>query len=118
MNAREKGRAAEDLAADYLLAKGYTLITRRYTTKNGEIDLIALDGETLVFLEIKQRAIAGYAEQSIGPKKLSRLSRAANKYIKETKTTRATRYDIIAIDDEGLRHHENTFDWPDFAKST
>jgi len=116
MHTRAKGREAEDAAAEFLLSKGYTIITRRYTTKHGEIDLIALDGETLVFLEVKNRNAKGFAEQSIGPKKLSALNRAVSKYIKDTKTKRDFRYDIIAIDTEGIRHHQNTFEWADFAK--
>ena len=114
MHTRAKGREAEDTAAEFLLDKGYTIITRRYQTGHGEIDLIALDGETLVFIELKNRCIGGFAEQSIGPKKIDALTRAARKYMRDTRSQREFRYDVIAMDTEGTRHHENTFEWQDF----
>ena len=53
---RALGREAEDRAARYLLEQGYTLVTRRFSSKGGEIDLVALDGETMVFVEVKARS--------------------------------------------------------------
>ena len=115
MHTRAKGREAEDAAAEFLLEKGYTIITRRYHTRHGEIDLIALDGETLVFIEVKQRSAQGYPpEEGIGAGKVNHLSSAARQFIRETKSKRASRYDVIAMDAEGLRHHQDTFGWQDY----
>ena len=100
MNAREKGRAAEDLAADYLLAKGYTLITRRYTTKNGEIDLIARDREVLVFVEVRLRRnrAFGTAAESITAAKRRRLRLAARHYLARLGREPPCRFDAVLLD--------------------
>ncbi len=117
MNTRAQGREAEDRAADYLLEKGYTVVTRRYHTRHGEIDLIALDGETLVFIEVKQRDAAGYVpEEGIGENKVGHLANAAGEYIRKTNSKRGFRYDVIAIDANGIRHYENAFEWQDYSK--
>lgn len=105
-NLRRVGAVAEDRAADYLIGLGYTLVTRRYKARHGEIDVIALDGETLVFVEVKARHAGGDPEASIGDAKLGSMGRAASQYRIETEQTdRDWRFDIIAIDRTGLRHH-------------
>ena len=53
---RRLGSDAEDAAASYLLDLGYTLITRRAKTARGELDIVCLDGECLVFVEVKSRS--------------------------------------------------------------
>ena len=111
-NLRRVGEAAEDRAADFLLGLGYTVITRRYSTRQGEIDLIALDEETLVFVEVKERRAQGYVpEGSIGATKMARLRRAARQFMAETSETRAFRFDVIAIDSKGLRHYKDAFEF-------
>lgn len=101
------GAAAEDRAADYLLAKGYTLVTRRRKVAGGEIDLICLDGEILVFVEVKARAAAGYRpEESLGNAKAAHLRAAARSWAESCgEENRAWRFDLIAIDRTGLRHY-------------
>jgi putative endonuclease len=47
---RRLGQDAEDRAADFLIAKGLTVVTRRFTVRQGEIDLVALDGDEIVFV--------------------------------------------------------------------
>lgn len=109
-NLRQRGREAEDEAADFLIAQGYTVITRRYTTRHGEIDIVALDEETLVFVEVKGRFAPGFIpEQSIGADKLRNLNSAAKHYIRTTSSKRPYRYDVIAMDGDGLRHYKNAF---------
>ncbi|MFZ4507013.1 MAG: YraN family protein [Fimbriimonas sp.] len=105
-NKVDRGRRAEAEAADYLLAKGYTLITRRFKARHGEIDLVCLDGETLIFVEVRARyGQDGLPEASVGTSKLAAMQNAARQYISETGTTRDVRFDLIAIDQSGLRHH-------------
>ena len=107
---RRQGSEAEDRAADFLLAQGYTIVTRRFKAKSGEIDLVALDGETLVFVEVKQRGEGYRPEDSIGKKKISHLVAAAKEYVLVTEEqARAVRYDVVAIDPLGLRHHVDAF---------
>lgn len=104
---RRKGSDAEDQAADYLLAKGYTLIGRRVTTRSGEIDVVALDGETLVAVEVRQRS-RGRPELSVDPRKYARMLRALEELAREFGADeRLRRIDFIAIDGDGLRHYEN-----------
>lgn len=104
---RRQGSDAEDRAADYLLAKGYTLIGRRIATPSGEIDVVALDGETLVAVEVRQRA-RGRPELSVSPRKYARMLQALEEYARDAGATgRERRIDFIAIDPDGLRHYEN-----------
>lgn len=109
-NFRGVGREAEDAAAEYLLGKGYTILTRRFCVRGGEIDLVTLDGETLVFVEVKQRLAKGFVpEESVSKKKLESLRRAAGKFLHQFPQERAWRFDFIAIDADGLRHYEGVF---------
>lgn len=104
------GTEAEDQAAKYLLAKGYTIVTRRYKAKRGEIDLVALDDEVLVFVEVKQRKKGYLPEEAIGTRKIEHLVAAAAEYVLVTgETQREIRYDVVAIDPDGLRHHVAAF---------
>jgi putative endonuclease len=109
-NLRLLGRAAEDAAAAYLLGQGYTIVTRRYKARHGEIDLVALDGDLLVFVEVKQRSAPGYTpEESIGDAKRRALANAGRQYLAEVAEApeRETRFDLIAIDRDGLRHYRD-----------
>jgi len=107
---RRVGSAAEDEAADFLVRKGYTIVTRRYKAKRGEIDLVALDQDVLVFVEVKQRKAGYLPEEAIGEQKIARLVAAAQEYIFATgEQDREVRYDVIAIDPNGLRHHIEAF---------
>ena len=109
-NLRRIGEQAEDQAADYLARKGYTIVTRRRKMKSGEIDIVALDGEVLVFVEVKHRSAPGYVpEESIGAAKARALQLAGEQYVLEMGEERETRFDLIAMDSEGLRHHIDIF---------
>lgn len=109
-NLRLEGQKAEDLAAGYLLSQGFTLVTRRYAIKGGEIDLIALDGEILVFVEVRSRSGKGLTpEESVDARKRARLVRAAERYLEESRETRETRFDLVAVEGSDLRHHRDFF---------
>ncbi|MFM9873274.1 MAG: YraN family protein [Fimbriimonadaceae bacterium] len=104
---KSKGTAAEDQAANYLLSLGYTVITRRFKTRSGEIDLIALDNQTLVFVEVKFRANSS-PEESVTPRKAERFQAAVAEYFSKTDQPELpARYDLIAITPTELRHHKN-----------
>jgi putative endonuclease len=94
-----------------LLDKGYTIVTRRYKASRGEIDLVALDGDVLVVVEVKQRTKPGYMpEESVGPLKASRLGMAANEYLLSSgESNREVRFDLVCIDPDGVRHHVDAF---------
>ena len=108
-NLRAEGAKAEDRAADFLLAKGYTLVTRRRKVAGGEIDLVCLDGETLVFVEVKARSAPGYRpEEALGAAKAGHLRAAARSWAEACgESERAWRFDLVAIDARGLRHYED-----------
>ena len=108
---RALGREAEDRAARYLLEQGYTLVTRRFSSKGGEIDLVALDGETMVFVEVKARSGKfGTPEEAIDHRKMDRFSSAAISYLSRMgERDRTIRFDLVAIDPQGLRHYPDFF---------
>jgi putative endonuclease len=93
------------------MQKGYTIVTRRFKASRGEIDLIALDGDVLVFVEVKFRSVKGMrAEENVGDIKIAHIGRAAREYLlKMEEPERQIRFDVVAIDREGLRHHIDAF---------
>lgn len=109
-NLRRLGAEAEDRAAEFLREKGLTIVTRRFKGRRGEIDLVCMDGECLVFVEVRQRRGAGAAEESIGARKASLVREAALEYVARAGLgeTRA-RFDVVAIDEAHMRHHEDVF---------
>ena len=101
---QELGKSGEDLAAGELTAQGYAVIERRYRTRYGEIDIIARDGETLVFVEVRRKAGLGYgaAAESVTRNKQRRIIRMAIDYLarQDLYGRCAVRFDVVAIDDE------------------
>ena len=77
------GQAGEEAAARHLESKGYRLVARRYRTRMGEIDLVARDGDVLVFIEVKTRSATGFGrpEEAVGFLKQARLSRLASLFL-------------------------------------
>ncbi|WP_456407460.1 YraN family protein [Thiolapillus sp.] len=97
-----KGEAAEALACRWLQAQGLVLNEQNYRCKQGEIDLIMRDGETLVFIEVRYRGHSGFgsAVDSVTPAKQQKLLRTAEHYLQRLRHTPACRFDIIGIDRE------------------
>ena len=96
----ERGLAGEAAAAVLLTDKGYRVVARNYRTRGGEIDLICLDGETVVFVEVKTRGPGNLArpEQAVTPAKRGRLLRAASVFLSERDWwTRPCRFDVVAV---------------------
>jgi putative endonuclease len=75
------GLWAEFFAAIYLSLKGYRILARRYKTHSGEIDLIAVRGGTVAFVEVKARRTFAAAEFSISPRQSKRIRRAAERWM-------------------------------------
>lgn len=111
-DARLAGTAAENLAAAYLRNKGYTIITRRQKTRSGELDLIALDGEILVFVEVKMSTQSHMtAQEAVTAQKKARLLKAADEYVMEFgNDTRHCRLDLITVYGQEVRHWVDAFD--------
>jgi putative endonuclease len=94
-----RGAAAEALAASFLLARGLVIAHRNYRCRFGEIDLIARDGATLVFVEVRQRrseAFGGAAE-SITAAKRARLLATARHYLARFRDASPCRFDVVLI---------------------
>ncbi len=99
-HARARGAAAEDAAEAYLRLLGYRVLERNLTTKLGEIDLLALDGETLCFVEVKARTHGefGPAIAAVGKRKQARLARVASLVLARNRSARACRFDVLGLD--------------------
>lgn len=94
------GRRGEDAAARHLEANGYRILHRRWRARCGEIDLVALDGETLVFVEVKARSgtAAGLPGEAVGPLKQRRLARVADVYLLGHEgEERECRFDVVEV---------------------
>lgn len=103
-----RGAAAEALAAEFLQARGLTIIERNYRCRGGEIDLIARDGETLIFVEVRLRSGAAFggAAASINAAKRKRLGFAASHYLGRLGREPPCRFDAILLATLDPRHIE------------
>jgi putative endonuclease len=94
------GKLGEDLAVKEIENQGYICLVRNYRCSLGEIDVIARDGDTLVFVEIKTRKgrSLGYAKEAIDRRKKRKLSRVALSYMKAEDCCDArSRFDVVAV---------------------
>lgn len=95
-----KGRASEEVAARYLEGQGLKILDRNFRCQLGEIDLVARDGGTIVFVEVKSRYGTGYGlpQESVNRTKQKRLTMLAQWYLKTQKLdTRKARFDVLGI---------------------
>ena len=91
----------EELAVATLVARGYAILERRYSTERGEIDIIAEDGNTLVFVEVRARATGefGRAAESVTAAKQRQVTRMAIDYLSRHQIRdRPCRFDVVAVD--------------------
>jgi putative endonuclease len=111
------GKKGEELAVEFLQKKGYTIVERGYRRFRGELDIIALDRATLVFVEVKTRAGTefGLPEEAVIPAKQNQIKRIAQGYVMERGFGDSNcRFDVLAIlfNDEGnplITHFEDAF---------
>lgn len=99
----------ENLAVEYLRKKGYKIIDRNFRKRYGEIDIIALSGDTLVFIEVKTRKSLSYGMplESITSRKLREITNTAEYYIlTHSKLPKLLRIDAISV----LLNKENNID--------
>ena len=95
-----RGRDAESRAADFLMKKGYKIIRRNYQIRGGEIDLIAKDGDWLVFIEVKMRSsdAFGTGAEAVTKKKQQAIVRTACRYIYENNCAESPmRFDVLEL---------------------
>lgn len=114
------GREGEDFAARALQAKGWTICARNWRKREGEIDIIALDGETLVFVEVKNWPGGQFddLERVINAAKRRRMIAVAERYIAENPqhAGRLVRFDVVFAEvrgnaecEDGMIHLEGAF---------
>jgi putative endonuclease len=96
----ELGRRGEDLAADYLARTGLVVLSRNWRCREGEVDLIATDGQRLVVCEVKTRSGTGYGEPSEGvtPAKAARIRRVTAAWLRAYRVGWCEiRFDVLAV---------------------
>lgn len=111
------GKSGEDCAVDYLKSKNYLIVERGFRLFRGEIDIIAYDGTTLVFVEVKARKDDRYGppEESVTPFKQQQIRKIAQGYVAMKKLEKvACRFDVISIvfasnDNFILKHFPDAF---------
>lgn len=100
-NRRSIGGIGEDIASDYLLNNGYTIITRNYRVgRIGEIDIIARESEYICFIEVKTRrnTFFGYPSEAVTKKKQDNIKKLAAIYMSNNKLDKSNaRFDIVEI---------------------
>jgi putative endonuclease len=102
---REEGTAAEERALAHLRDRGLELVTRNWSCRMGELDLIMRDGGQLIIVEVRSRARSGFgtAAESITATKRQRITRATRLYLQRNprEAQRPVRFDVIALDGDG-----------------
>lgn len=100
-NKQSLGKFGEELATRFLIDSGLTIVTRNYRCPKGEMDVIARDGEALVFIEVRTRrsSYRGWGEESITPNKGRRLQAIASYYVVQQgyQSWPNLRFDVVAI---------------------
>jgi putative endonuclease len=95
------GKLAENFASDLLQGKGYQILDRNFHSRFGEIDIVAIDGDVLVFVEVKARWSQkfGLPEEAVTPQKLYKIRKTAEYYaLLHSKTNQKMRIDVIALE--------------------
>jgi putative endonuclease len=95
----ELGKWGEEMAAEYLLRQGYTIMERDWKSGHRDLDIIALDGNTVVFVEVKTRRNRLFTEpeMAVDYQKIRNLQQAANHYIKYRHINQEVRFDVITV---------------------
>lgn len=109
------GDSGEEIAANYLIEKGYEIIERNFRTNVGEIDIIAAHDGFIVFVEVKTRLNDkfGYGADAVGFHKRNKINQVACQYIAKRRLyNQSVRFDVIEVytEDKRIEHIENAFD--------
>jgi putative endonuclease len=117
IKAYELGKSGEDTALQYLHQQKYEILERSFRFLRGEIDLIARDGATLVFIEVKTRQLSsfGYPEESVTQAKRRQIRRVARGYLLKQKLAEVEcRFDVLTLTVDAssrwsITHMKNAF---------
>ena len=114
MNKRSVGSLYEQLATEQLINMGYRVLARNYRNRFGEIDIIAKDGDTICFCEVKYRKDngCGSALEAVGYSKQKKIISVARYYLMTHGLNEWTpcRFDVIAVDDDEVTVLKNAFE--------
>jgi len=118
----ELGRRGEDEAARHLQSLGYRILGRRERVLRGDIDIVALDGRTVVFVEVRSRSDTshGHPAETVGPTKQRRIAELAAAYIRRHRLQdQSVRIDVVAVTFRAeprarpvVEHYQNAFESP------
>ena len=110
---QQRGQAAENQACEYLQKKGLRLIERNYRCRQGEIDLVMSDADTIVFIEVRYRSnpAFGSAAESVDRRKQSKLIVTATHYLQQAPchAQRPARFDVISMSGNSLEWIRDAF---------
>ena len=111
MNRAARGRAGEDAAAALLEAHGYRIVGRNVRLPGGEIDIIARDGDVVVFVEVKARANASYgsAVGAVDARKRATLRAVASDWLQVAAPRAHARFDVVTFDRGRATLHRGAF---------
>ena len=115
----QRGRAAETAAAAFLARRGFVVLERNVVAGGVELDLVAIDGDWIVFVEVRSRATARFGDPalSVDWHKQRRLARGAHAWLRRNRASRrCARFDVIGVVWEGGRprisHYRDAFSSP------
>lgn len=106
------GKNGENLAEQYLIQKGYSILYKNWRYKHSEVDIIAKHNNTIVFIEVKYRKNSqfGYPEEFVNEHKIKKMHQAADAYIEQNQWEGELRFDIISIEaPDKVMHFEDAF---------
>lgn len=113
-NLREIGSRAENSASAFLESQGFTIVTRNFLRRVGELDIVARAGDLLVIAEVRTRSSEEYggAAASIGPAKQRRIAATAGLLLQRHPELRScrVRFDVIVVRDGGIEWLKHAFD--------
>ena len=112
MQSKGLGNYGEALAVKYLTNLGYNILDRNFTSKMGEIDIIAEDGEYLVFVEVKYRTDTAYGLpfEAVTKAKQRKIKKTAQYYLlRHNAFDKDCRFDIIDVQGDVIEHYKNAF---------
>ncbi len=111
MDKKQIGQSGEMQAMDYLISQGFEILEQNYRYGRGEIDIIALKENLVVFVEVKKRKNNDYGnpEEFVSKNQQSLIMEGADDYIHAINWTKNIRFDIIAITGKELEHIEDAF---------
>ncbi len=122
MDKKSLGNKGEDFAAEYYKKLGFNITAQNYTCRGGEIDIIAENGEYIIFVEVKTRSQNSLysPSEAVDYKKQKRLSVAAMKYLAENDVEKQTQFDVFEVYTANERIYkvnriENAFEAFDFG---